>query len=236
MAEQQGRNVAALALVLLVFAFWNGARGDIGVPNNPPIAGPQGPSGTPGAQIWQTVGVPGAGIGADGDIAVNTLTANVYQKTGGAWSGPTMNLQGPQGSPGANGTNGTNGAPGGFTAYGQPAARSFSLATAYQCTVNTAPCILTFTVTSTASFSLLSGVTNTADVVIGTTSGVATSGGVAVGKYSNSITATLAIGINAATVANTTYTLNMPAGAFMAIRQTGGTVTIVNSSVEQTVS
>lgn len=144
---------------------------------------------------------------------------------------------GAMGATGATGSAGATGAAGGFSAFGQPSSRTFALGSAYQCSDNTKPCIFTVTLTSSASFSLLSGVTNTADVVIGTTAGVATSGGVVIGKYSNSLTSSLAIGINTATVANTTYVLHMPTGAFMALRSTGGgTVTVVNSSVEQTVS
>lgn len=77
------------------------------------ILGPSpGPAGTPGSQIWMSSGIPSPTLGANTDIDVDTLTANVYQKSAGAWTGPTMNLQGPQGTAGAAGTNGTNGLPG----------------------------------------------------------------------------------------------------------------------------
>lgn len=179
------------------------------------IQGPQGIAGSAGAAGPQ---------GTQGNVGA----------TGSAGSTGSTGATGPTG---ATGSIGPTGATGGFTAYSQPSSRTFVMATAYQCADNTKPCILTLTLTSTASFSLLSGVTNTADVVIGTTSGIATTGGVVIGKYSNSLVATLAIGIAVSTVANTSYTLNMPAGGFMAVRNTGtGTVTVVNSSVEQTVS
>lgn len=231
-----------------------------------------GPKGTLGSIIWQTAGPPSPSIGAITDVDVDTLTANVYQRDSGGWTGPTMNLQGPagatgaagaqgtMGSTGATGATGTNGAvgaagstgptgatgptgsagptgpTGGFSAYSQPSARTFALATAYQCTDNTKPCILTVTLTSTASLSLSGGTTNTADVVIGTTSGIATSGGTRIAQYSNSLTGTLTLTLAANTASNATYTVNMPASGFFAIRGTSGTVTVVNSSVEQTVS
>lgn len=194
---------------------------------SPPLRAQFSGGGAPGAagsKIWMGPGVPSGSLGSDTDVDVDTSSGNVYQKDAGAWVGPTMNLTGPAGPTG------------GFSAFSQPSTRSFAFATAYQCTDNTKPCLLTITLTSSASFSLLAGVSNTADVVIGTTSGVATSGGVAVAKYSNTLTSSLAIGINTATVSNATYVLHMPAGAFMAVRLTAGTVTVVNSSVEQTVT
>jgi len=80
---------------------------------DPAMPGPQGPagaSGTPGSQIWQTNGVPSPAIGANTDLAVDTTTANVYQKEAGAWTGPTMNLKGPTGATGATGSQGPPGA------------------------------------------------------------------------------------------------------------------------------
>lgn len=233
------RAIIAIVLSVFVMEFF---RAHADGPSN------GGAPGTPGSLIWMSAGVPSQSIGANTDIDVDTLTANVYQKSGGAWTGPTMNLQGPQGATGSGGTNGTNGtngatgatgATGGFTAYGQPATRTFALATAYQCSDNTKPCLLTVTLTSTASITLTAGTTNTADVVIGTTSGIATSGGTRIAQYSNSLTGSLVVGANINTASNSTYTISMPAGGFFAMRQTagtGGAVTVVNSSVEQTVS
>ena len=141
---------------------------------------------------------------------------------------------GDKGADGINGTNGTNGANGtnglpGVNAFGYPNARTVALATAYQCSDPTKPGIFTITLTSTASLSLGGGTTNTADVLVGNSSTIATTGGSAVGKYSNTITGTLVVGLGINTVANTTYTVFVPAGGYVAVRQTGGTVSVVSA-------
>lgn len=282
--------VLALCATIAAAAIWQpGLRAQIAPGSTP---GPAGPAGTAGSVFFMQASPPAPALGAAGDVAVDTLTSNVYQKSAGGWAGPLMNIQGPQGAagaagsagaagaqgaqgvagaqgiPGAQGTPGAQGstgatgatgpagtagatgatgpagsagatgpagATGGFSAYGQPTARTFALGTAYQCTDNTRPCILTVTLASTAALSLTAGATNQADLVLGTSSGIASSGGTRIAQYSNSLTGTLVIGLAINTNSNVTYTLNMPAAGFMAIRQTSGTVSIVNSSVEQTV-
>lgn len=125
-------------------------------------------------------------------------------------------------SRGLNGTAGVN-------AFGSPASRSPSLATAYQATDPTKPAIVTINLTSTANFSLSGGTTNTADVLIGATNGVAGGTGTIICKYANSITGTIAIGLNMNSQAAYTCTANVPIGWYWAIRQTGGTVTITSA-------
>lgn len=114
-------------------------------------------------------------------------------------------------------------------AVGYPTTRTVALATAYQCTTNTKPCIFTVTVTSTASLSLTAGTTNQADILVGSTNGVATGTGTVIAKYSNSMTGTLVVGLGVNTIANATYTVAVPTGGYVAVRQTSGTVTIVSA-------
>lgn len=117
---------------------------------------------------------------------------------------------------------------------GTPNSVSLSAGTAVQATDPTKGDDVEITITSTANFSLTGGTTNSAVVVIGPTSAIGTSGGTIVGNYSNSITGTIAIGLNMNSVQTTTYHAELPAGWYVAVRQTSGTVTI-SSATDQTV-
>lgn len=112
---------------------------------------------------------------------------------------------------------------------GTPTSRTFSLATAYQPTDNTKAAVVTINLSSTANISLSGGTTNTATVVLGSTTGVATGTGSIICNYANSNTGTLTIGLNLSTIAATTCTFAVPAGYYFAVRQTAGTITIVNA-------
>jgi hypothetical protein len=67
--------------------------------------GPQGEQGEPGATWYVSGGPPTEAIGGEGDLYLNTVTTDVYQKTNGTWSvvavleGP-RGPQGPKGDPG----------------------------------------------------------------------------------------------------------------------------------------
>lgn len=145
---------------------------------------------------------------------------------------PTMNFTIPRGDVGATGSTGATG-PAGPASIGAPTTRTLSLATAYQCTDNTKPCFVTVNITSTASFSLAGGTTNSADVLLGSTNGVAGGTGTVVGKYSNSVTGTIAVGLNMNSVYAGQYTMMVPSGWYVAIRQTAGTVTITSAFDQQ---
>ena len=112
---------------------------------------------------------------------------------------------------------------------GPPNTRSVSLATAYQATDPTKPAMVTISVTSTAGLTLGGGTTNSADLLIGATSAVATGTGTAIGKYLSSLTGTLVIGVAINNGQTTTYTLPLPAGWYFAVRQTSGSVSVVNA-------
>lgn len=118
--------------------------------------------------------------------------------------------------------------PAAFTA-GYPTTRTVALATAYQCTNTAKPCSFTVTLSSTASLSLAGGTTNTADVLVGSTSGVATGTGTVIAKYSNTMTGTLIVGLGVNTNANSSYSVIIPAGGFFAVRQTAGTISVVSA-------
>ena len=93
----------------------NGADGDDGADGAPGAKGADGADGADGGAILKGAGAPGAALGADGDIYIDTVSRDVYQKAGGAWTIIT-NLSGgpvgPKGDPGTNGTDGDDGAAG----------------------------------------------------------------------------------------------------------------------------
>lgn len=151
-----------------------------------------------------------------------------WSDQGPAGSTGATGATGSPGSTGATGATGSAGAtgPAGPSAIGAPIARTLSLATAYQATDPTRPAMVTVNLTSTASISLSGGTTNSASVLEGTTTGVATGTGSVMCVYTNSNTGALTIGLSLATVSATTCTIALPAGAYFAIRQTSGTVTI----------
>lgn len=114
-------------------------------------------------------------------------------------------------------------------AVGAPNVRSLALATAYQATDPTKPAIITLNLNSSANISLTGGTVNTADLLMGATAAVASGTGTVSGKYANSNTGTLTIGLNVSTIAGYQGTLIIPTGWYFAIRQTAGTISIVSA-------
>lgn len=92
-----------------------GATGATGADGDDGTNGTNGTNGTDGADggaILKGTGAPAASLGADGDLYIETVTRDVYQKAGGAWTIITNLSGGPAGPKGDPGTNGTNGTPG----------------------------------------------------------------------------------------------------------------------------
>lgn len=112
---------------------------------------------------------------------------------------------------------------------GTPNTLSLSFATAFQATNTLKPDLVTINVTSTAALSLSGGTTNSASVVIGPTSAVASGTGTVIDLYSNSNTGTLTIGLGLSTISAVPLSFTLPTGWFYAIRQTSGTVTITSA-------
>jgi len=67
------------------------------------IMGPEGPPGDPGSTWWNDEGPPGFGIGDNGDYYLDSLSGDVYTKTGGSW-GLFGNVMGPAGPAGVVGS------------------------------------------------------------------------------------------------------------------------------------
>lgn len=112
---------------------------------------------------------------------------------------------------------------------GTPNARSLTLATAFQATDNSRAAMVTVNLTSTATLSLSGGTSNSATVVIGATSAVASGTGTVIANYSNTNTGALTIGLNLSTVSAVPVTFALPKSWFFAVLQTAGTVSITSS-------
>jgi len=75
------------------------------------VTGVAGLAGADGSSFLTGAGVPGAGLGNNGDTYVNLGSSllDLYTKSGGAWTATGLTLKGATGSAGSNGTNGANG-------------------------------------------------------------------------------------------------------------------------------
>lgn len=64
-----------------------GIKGDTGLPGAPGVGTPgeKGSTGAAGGQWHVGAGVPGTGVGADGDMFFDSTSSHVYHKVGGAW-------------------------------------------------------------------------------------------------------------------------------------------------------
>lgn len=218
-------------------AVWTANAGPTG-PAGP--TGSAGTNGTNGNTILSGTGAPAGGLGNNGDFYVDVVASRMYgPKTSGVW-GTGVSLIGPTGTTGSVGATGATGSTGptgatgatgtaGVNAFGSPNSRTVALATAYQCTDTTKPCVVEVSVTSTANFSLVGGTTNTATLLIGSTNGVASGTGTIIGNYTNSVTGTIAVGLNLNSQSVQTYTLTVPIGWYFAVRQTAGTVSVVSA-------
>lgn len=76
-----------------------GAKGDPGAQGDP---GTDGTNGTNGSNVRSGAGAPAAGLGAAGDVYIDSTTGDLYAKGAGGWT-KTGNLAGPPGADGMNG-------------------------------------------------------------------------------------------------------------------------------------
>lgn len=104
--------------------------------------------------------------------------------------------------------------------------RTLTPGTAVQCTDPTKSCYMGLTIASTISFSIVGSAANTADFVAGTTSAIGTSGGTAIGQYSNSISTGLSVGVATSTGQTQTVVFPIGVGEWFAIRTVSGTYTV----------
>lgn len=119
--------------------------------------------------------------------------------------------------------------------FGTPVPLTLSLATAYQASNPLKPSIININLNSVASITLGGGTVNTADVLIGATSAVASGTGTVIGRYRNTVSGAVVIGVGINTDSASQIQFLLPAGWYYAIRQTSGTVNIT-SAFEQSVA
>ncbi len=195
-----------------------GDVGETGAQGPQGAAGPQGTQGPTGPQGVQ--GEPGA-TGSQGPTGATGLQGD---------TGP----QGPAGPTGATGATGPQG-PAGVNSFGTYTTRTLYLATAYQCTNTSIPCVVTVTLQSQSSVSLSGAVNNEGVITVGSTNGVATGTGTNAVVYKNNLGGTLVIGLNLTSQQANTYTVMVPAGWYFAVRQTAGTGLQIVSAFDQAV-
>ena len=121
------------------------------------------------------------------------------------------------------------------TIVGTPTALALILGVAAQANDPTKSALVMVNLTSAAALSLAVGQTNTAEVVIGPTAAVAAGVGTVIGRYRNSLTGALIVGLAVSTDSGSLLTFALPAGWFLAVRQTGGVIAIA-SAFDQTLS
>lgn len=216
--------------------------------------GPQGPKGDPGAPGANgtngTNGATGAqgpkgdtgATGAQGPIGLTGAAGATGPKgdTGapGADGAPgATGAQGPIGPTGATGSAGATGAtgPAGPSAFGLPSTRTVALATAYQCTTPTKPCLVTLTLQAQSAISLAGASNNEGAITLGSTNAVASGTGTNIVNYKNNLGGGLVVGLNLTSLQANSYTVAIPANWYFAVRQTAGTGLTVVSAFDQLV-
>ena len=109
-----------------------GATGPTGPTGLTGATGPQGIQGVPGANgntIWSGTGAPSSGLGANGDIYIDTAASNLFgPKAGGVWPSG-VSLTGATGPTGATGAAGPGNVVDGVTVTGTPTSGQSIVAT-----------------------------------------------------------------------------------------------------------
>lgn len=119
--------------------------------------------------------------------------------------------------------------------YGFPVARTLVAGTAYQASTPSKPAKVTVNLSAKSAITLTGSTNNQAQIVIGSTNAVASGTGSALGLYKNNLTGAVVVGINLNSEQANTYSFDLPANGWFAIRQTAGTGLVVESAFDQTV-
>lgn len=112
---------------------------------------------------------------------------------------------------------------------GAPNPVALTLATAFQATDPTKAATISINLNSVASITLGGGTVNTADVLIGATNAVATGTGTIIGKYRNTLSGAVVVGVGINSDCISQIQFMLPIGWFYAVRQTAGTIVIVSA-------
>jgi hypothetical protein len=183
---------------------------------NPPPPGKDGTNGKDGANAT--------------DAQVSTAVTT-YLKA----NPPAPGKDGLNGKDGINGTNGINGKDGapGINSFSAPRALTVVLARAYQASDPTKAAIITVTLQAQSSVSISGASNNEGAITIGAANTVAAGTGATVATYKNNLSGSFVAGLNINNLQASTYTINLPAGWWFAVRQTSGTGLQVVSAFEQ---
>lgn len=177
---------------------------------------PAGSAGAAGSSFTYGSGAPSGG--ANGDMYLRTSSYDMYYRSGGSWS-VIGNVKGADGAAGVN-------------AFGAPVARSLSFATAYQASTPAKPALVTVIVDLTTTVAVGTPQANTAELIVGSTTGVASGTGTLADTYRNDLTVTL---ISLGFTGRQKLQASVPAGYYFAIRRTVGTGITIVSAFDQTV-
>lgn len=141
----------------------------------------------------------------------------------GQQSAPMVGAPGPQGPIG----------PAGPSTIGSPNTLSVTAGTAYQATNNTKPAHVTVNLTSTASITLAGSTSVIAEVVIGSTSAVASGTGTVIGRHANTYSGAVVIGVSISETITAPIAFVLPAGWYFAVRNISGTATVFSAYDQQ---
>lgn len=187
--------------------------------------GLRGTVAAPGSKWWFSSGIPNSATGVDGDVDVNTLNGDMYEKQVGSWV-LEGNLVGPSGPTGQAGVN----------AFGSPNTLSPAFATAYQATDPTKPAVLSAMIETIYTVSVASTLADTVELRIGSVQATVANGtgGTAVATFRTSLTGiTLSIGMG--TINRNQLTGFLPTGWFFALRRISGTTATIQGAFDQAV-
>lgn len=200
-----------------------GIQGVAGVNGTNGIDGKDGKDGLNGSQgIKGDVGL----TGAKGDAGERGLQG-LKGDTGAQGQTGLTGQQGIQGIQGVKGDTGSQGVAG-VNSFSLPTLRTpINKSTAYQALNPSKPAIITITLNATSNATLSIATNNSANIIIGATTSVATGTGSIVGKYNN----TLSIGVLVSTGIANTYTVALPIGWYFAILNSNGTTGVSIDSV-----
>lgn len=159
----------------------------------------------------------------------------------GQQSAPMVGAPGPQGPTGAPGPSGATGAtgatgstgPAGPSTIGAPNTLSITPGTAYQATNNAKPAHVTINLTSTAQITLSGSTSIVAEVVIGSTNGVASGTGTVIGRHANTYSGAVVLGVSISETITEPISFVLPAGWYFAVRNITGTATVFSAYDQQ---
>lgn len=229
------KNLVTAGLVVALFAVAASIMAHPQVYSVTPQQGNKGTTGSTGAAgatgSTGSQGIPGS-TGATGATGSQGTQGNVGA-TGAAGSNGTNGTNGATGATGATGSTGATGpqGPSGSNAIGAPNARTIAFATGYQATDPTRPAFVQISVSCTATIALGSPQTNTVELRIGPTNGVATGSGSQVDVFSSSLSVSVILTVG--WTGQQMLKASLPTGYYFAPRILAGTGCTISQASDQ---